>query len=80
MPTVHRFKGLTFKVLTRDHDPPHVHVYTVDGTAKIGLGSEVQGPYLMANVGMRAGDVRLAVQMVEQHQGRFLEAWRKYRG
>lgn len=80
MPTVYRCKSLTFKVLTRDHDPPHLHVYTAEGTAKISLGSEICGPYLRANVGMRASDVRLALQVIEEQQAWFLELWRKYRG
>ena len=39
-------RGMIFKVLTRDYDPAHVHVYKAGATAQIGLGDEESGPYL----------------------------------
>lgn len=80
MPTILISHGLTFKILTRDHDPAHVHVYKAGQTAKIGIGDEERGPYLMMNLGMRAKDLRIALETVEQNQEMFLIAWRKCHG
>jgi hypothetical protein len=71
---------MIFKVLTRDHDPAHVHVYKAGETAKIGLGDEENGPYLMVNVGMKAKDLRVAMEVVGRNQAMFLAAWRKTHG
>jgi hypothetical protein len=80
MPTILTCQGTTFKILTRDHDPAHVHVYRAGDAAKIGLGDEENGPYLMLNVGMKAKDLRQALEIVEQNQAMLLAAWRKYHG
>lgn len=80
MPTVLLSMGFAFKVLTRDHDPAHVHVYRNDTTAKIGLGSEEVAPYLILNLGMSTKDLRKALEIIEQNQTMFLIAWRKYHG
>jgi hypothetical protein len=78
MPTILRLEGLVFRILLRDHDPPHVHVYDADGMAKIGLGDEDEGPSLMKNEGMSPKMLRKAVRIVEDRQDWFLRAWRKH--
>ncbi len=37
MPEVLRLFGLKFYIYTRDHQPPHVHVVSSDGSAKFAI-------------------------------------------
>ena len=38
MPTVLRLFGLIFRIYTRDHLPPHVHVVSQEGEAIFSIG------------------------------------------
>lgn len=53
---------------------PHVHVDKGDGTAKIWLK-----PLRLAwTEGWKVGEVRHALRIAEQQQGKLLEAWNEF--
>lgn len=64
----------------REHTPPHVHVFHGDEEVKIPLGDEETAPWIMQVMDMKKPSVRRALEIVEEHQERFLEIWRKYHG
>ena len=65
----------------REHRPPHVHVeYTGGGEVVVRLGDEKTVPTLWLNHHMSAADAREALRIVEAHQRRFLEDWRRIHG
>jgi hypothetical protein len=79
MVTIFRADGLRFVIFVDDHEPAHVHVFG-DGEAKInllGLGGE---PELIWADGMKRGDIRKAMRIVEEQQDAFLESWRNIHG
>jgi hypothetical protein len=65
----------------REHEPPHVHVEcTRVGEVLVRLGDERTLPSLWQNHHMSAVDAREALRIVEAHQDRFLEEWRRLHG
>lgn len=72
MPEILRLFGLKFYVYTRDHMPPHVHVKSQDGEAKFQVADEVT---LIANVGMKPKDVKLAESIIEDNKDNITNAW-----
>lgn len=82
MVTLHLERG--FQVILypgdREHTPPHVHVFYGDEEIKIVLGDEETAPWISEVFGMRKPNAKRALRIVEEHQGSFLEAWRKYHG
>ena len=77
--TVHRAGKLRFVVFLDDHGPPHVHVFSAGGEAKLLLG-EAQSAG--AGLGARDGSRRLRRAMTETlaHGGKLLLAWRRMHG
>ena len=82
MVTIHRARG--FRVVLypgdKEHTPPHVHIFHGDPEVIIALGDEETAPWIREVMGMKKPDARRALQIVEEHQERFLETWRKYHG
>jgi hypothetical protein len=82
MVTIHRERG--FKVVLypgdKEHTPPHVHVFRGDEEVKIALGDEETAPWIREVLGMKKPNAKRALEIVEEHQQRFLETWRKYHG
>jgi len=79
MVTIYRSHGLRIIIYTDDHDPAHVHVFG-DGQAKINLIGEDGAPSLVWAEGMKANDLRRAMQMVVDQQEQFLAKWREIHG
>jgi hypothetical protein len=81
MPTIYR-EG-SFRVVlypgSREHGPPHVHVFDASGEVVVLLGDDV-GPALREVRGMREMGARRAVRIVEENQQAFLHHWRRYHG
>jgi len=78
MVTVLREAGFRFAIYLSDHLPEHVHVYG-DGEAKIEFGGD--GPVkVVSSYGMKAGDVRRAVRIVEAHRETIARHWRDMHG
>ncbi|NBZ88991.1 DUF4160 domain-containing protein [Stagnihabitans tardus] len=79
MVTIYRANGLRVIIFTDDHEPAHVHVFG-DGQAKIDLISPSGAPSLVWAEGMKANDLRRAMQMVRDQQEEFLAKWREIHG
>ncbi|GGF14025.1 hypothetical protein GCM10011321_02460 [Youhaiella tibetensis] len=75
MVTIFRAEGLRFIIFLDDHEPAHVHVFG-DGQAKIDL----LGPELIWADGMKRGDLRRAMRIVENNRDAFLECWNEIHG
>ena len=79
MVTIFRADGLRFVIFVDDHEPAHVHVFG-DGEAKINLLGLGEEPELIWADGMKRGDIRKAMRIVEEQQDAFLESWRNIHG
>lgn len=79
MVTIFRADGLRFVIFVDDHEPAHVHVFG-DGEAKINLLGLSGEPELIWADGMKRGDIRKAMRIVEEQQDAFLESWRNIHG
>lgn len=77
MPEILRLFGLKFYIYTRDHQPPHVHVVSLDGMAKFAISEEIE---LLDNAGMKSKDVKLAESIIEDNKGNILNEWVKIHG
>ena len=77
MPTLLKLFGLIFRIYTRDHQPPHVHVISQEGEAIFIIDQEVT---LKDNKGMKPKDVSLAVSILEENKEIILEEWNKLHG
>lgn len=79
-PKIFRSDGFEVVLYTRDHPPPHVHVFNAEGECIVNLGSFAQAPSLRLVRGMRDPDVVRAFRIVEANQTRFLFRWREIHG
>lgn len=79
MPTVHRAGALRFVVFLDDHGPPHVHVFSAGGEAKL-LGGLDGRPALVWARGMGRGSLRQAMAEALAHRGKLLLAWSRVHG
>ena len=77
MPTLFKLFGLIFRIYTRDHQPPHVHVISQEGEAIFIIDQEVT---LKDNKGMKPKDVSLAVSILEENKELILEEWNRLHG
>jgi len=77
--TIFRADGLRFVIFVDDHEPAHVHVFG-DGEAKINLLGLGGKPELIWADGMKRGDIRKAMKIVEEQQDAFLERWKNIHG
>jgi hypothetical protein len=80
MPPVLRQGGLSFRIYLNDHPPPHVHVVSQEGTAKIAIGDVNTEPYLLEVEGMTRKDVARALRAVGDYQQEFLHRWSEIHG
>lgn len=75
MPTILKLFGLVFRIYTRDHLPPHVHVLSADGEAIFTISS--QDAALKENKGLRQKDVNLVLSILEENRELILEEWNR---
>jgi len=80
MPTILEKDGFRIIIRTRDHNPPHVHVYKADGQITIALGSETEPIAIVANWMKNRLDTKKAVAIVEENQLHLLAKWREIYG
>jgi hypothetical protein len=73
VPTILRHAGLRVIIWPDDHAPPHVHVFSADGTAKI----ELIHVRLLHVVGMSRKDAGRALELVFEHEAEMIAAWEK---
>lgn len=78
MPTVLRVDGLKFVIWPNDHAPPHVHVFSVEAQATIGLGEPDGYPRLIENRRMRKTDLARALKAVFVHRSALLRKWSEF--
>jgi hypothetical protein len=79
MVTVHRAHGFHIVIFVDDHEPAHVHVFG-SGQAKINLAGADGVPELVWVDGMKRSEVRRAMKIVAEQQGRLLARWRDIHG
>lgn len=75
MPTLFELFGLRFFFFSDDHAPIHVHVVKGDDDAKIALRPEIR---LVYNHGLKARDVKRALEIVRLYEEEIVEVWYKY--
>jgi len=75
MPTLFVLFGLVFRIFTRDHQPPHVHVISQEGEAKFKICET--GVELIENKGLKPKDLRLAESILEENKELVIEEWTK---
>ncbi len=80
MVTVHRAQGLRFIIYGNDHVPAHVHVFAAGAEAKINLLGPDDRPQLVWAEGMSRGDIRRAMQIVDEQQAMLLVRWEEIHG
>ena len=78
MITILRSRGLKFAIYLADHDPPHIHVAMA--SPKFYSWGKNGKPSILDARGMKDGDLRKALTIVEDHQAEFLARWRQMHG
>ena len=77
MPTVLRERGFRFFFWSNErNEPPHVHVESGDGYAKVWLTPTE----LAESVGFSAREMRDLLSVVTQHRAAMEQAWHDYFG
>lgn len=64
---------MRFFFYSREHEPIHVHVKSVDGLAKFNVTEE--GVELVTNSGMRAKDLNLALMEILKRKDFVISEW-----
>ncbi len=77
MPTVLRKAGFSIRIRTRDHEPPHVHIFHSGKEVVILLGDEVTLPTIRDIRDMPARQMRVALELVVANQKFLIHEWRK---
>ena len=80
MPTVLRIDGFSFRVRTKDHGPPHVHVFHSGREVVIILGDEFNIPSVRDMRGMPVRQMRVALELVAVNKDMLRDEWRKLYG
>jgi hypothetical protein len=75
MPTLLRIGKFAFRLYPNDHPPPHIHVVTSEGEARVQLHPEVA---LLGVGGLKKPDAVKAMNLTRQHQDLLLRAWRDW--
>jgi len=77
MPTVLKVEGIRVMLLTRDHPPPHVHLFSPDGAAKIRLNCP-NGPLEeYDNSGLSLKQIRKVKAAIQPQIAAICAEWRK---
>jgi hypothetical protein len=81
MPTILRVEGLAVRIYLNDHAPPHVHVASAEGVAKVALGQPPGNrPRLVTVAGMGRAEAARALRLVVAHRDLCLARWREIHG
>jgi hypothetical protein len=80
MPTILRHRGLSVRIYPNDHTPPHVHVVSASGVARIALGEGDDRPRLLTVVGMTRAEAADALRLVAASREICLWRWRQFHG
>jgi uncharacterized protein (DUF885 family) len=71
MGTIFQFRNTRIVIRTRDHNPPHVHVFHGDCSAKI----EIETQIVVESIGFSRSDMRRIVAFLKEREDLLLEAW-----
>ncbi len=66
MPTILRQGGFEFRIRTRDHEPPHIHIFRGGTEVVINLGVGTESPAIRDINGMNRQNVRRAFEITIQ--------------
>lgn len=80
MPIVLRLGGFEIRIRTRDHLPPHVHVWHSGTEVVILLGTERDVPTVRDKRGMSERNMRRTLELVAQNQQILLMEWTRIYG
>ncbi len=80
MPTILRIGGFSIRIRTRDHPPPHVHVFHGGKEIVIILGNDTYGPTIRDIRGMSVRHMRTALELVAANQDLLNAEWEKLYG
>lgn len=75
MPTIFEIFGLRFFFFSDEHQPVHVHVVKGDARAKIETYPEIK---LVYNKGLKAQDLKRALELAEMYKEEINETWKRY--
>lgn len=76
MPTILYIFGLRFYFYSDEHRPIHVHIEYGGNDAKI----EIETRDVKYNRGIKAGDLRRALQIIEMYEADIIAKWHEYFG
>lgn len=76
MGEIFRFKSLKFKIWSRDHLPPHVHVIGPDAHAKV----EIETLKILSSKGFSANDLKIIQQQIFKRKIKLLKEWERIHG
>lgn len=77
----HREGGFSFRVHSRDHEPPHVHVSIGGASVKIALPDGGEPACVLRVAGkMKARDVVTAVAILEAKSDLMWKGWLRFHG
>lgn len=76
-PTIFRAGGFRFYFFSREETRMHVHVYCERGEAKFWLDPKVE---LAQNFGLVARQIRVAKNLIEEHDDEIRNSWKKHFG
>jgi hypothetical protein len=80
MPTILRIDGFSIRIRTKDHPPPHVHVFHGGKEVVIILGDETGCPTIRDMRGMPVRQMRTALELVASNQDLLNAEWGKLYG
>ena len=76
-PTIFRARGFRFFFYLREEKRAHVHVHHADGEAKFWLEPRIE---LARNHGLDAGHLRIARELIREHEDEIRESWARLLG
>jgi hypothetical protein len=77
MPTILRQDGFEVRIRTRDHEPPHVHIFRGGTEVVINLGIGKKLPAIRDINGMNRQNVSRAFSIIVENNAEFLRRWRE---
>ena len=77
IPTILIIFGLRFYFFANEHLLINAHLENADDLAKIALEPEIK---LVGNNGIKAKDIKRAMNIVEEYKEEFIEKWKEFHG
>ena len=74
MPTILTLFGLRFYFYSDEHLPIHIHIQHGDNDAKV----EIATRKVVYNRGIKANDMRRALEVIELYEAEIIAKWHEY--